>query len=209
MKTLIIGANGKIGRILCQQCVQQKIPLRAMIRATAQLPYFEKLGIETVMADLEGDFSPAFAGCERVVFTAGSGGHTGGDKTLLVDLYSAIRAIEESEKRAIRHFIMVSSLRSENPMEGSEKIRHYLVAKKLADEHLMRSSLPYTILRPGRLTEESGSGSIRTDIGKERSHGSISRANVAACILACFNNTRVHGKVMDLLDGDLPISEVL
>ncbi len=208
MKTLIIGANGQIGKLLCQHCALAKIPVIAMIRKSEQAPFFENLGLETVIADLEGDFIHAMEGCDRVVFTAGSGGHTGADKTLLIDLYGAIRSIDACESQGVREYLMVSALRADNPLNGPEKIRHYLVAKKLADEHLMRSSLHYTILRPGRLVNDPATGKIRSQRGNNPAI-TVSRENVALCLLACLQQTTLPHGVIDLLDGDIPIQEFI
>lgn len=208
MKILVIGANGKIGHIFCSKANEEGWGIRAMVRDPKQAPLFEQLGVEPVVGDLEGEFADAFDGCDRVVFTAGSGGHTGGDKTLLIDLYGAIRAIQESERRGIDHFVMVSAMRAENPLAAPPAMRHYMVAKLLADERLAASAVASTILRPGRLTEEPGSGCVRTRL--EDGEGiEISRENVAGCIAAALADPPRRGtRFVDLLDGDTPIGEL-
>ena len=207
MKTLVIGSHGKIGRILCRKAETYGLEFRAMVRDASQASELAGPGVEVVEGDLEGEFADAFDGCDRVVFTAGSGGHTGGDKTLLVDLYGAIRAIELSEERGIEHFVMVSALRADRPLEGLPAMRHYFVAKKLADDRLRESEVPWTILRPGRLTDEPGSGRVLTDM----SHASgvdISRENVADCIAAALTQPASRGQIVDLLDGNQPIGDL-
>jgi uncharacterized protein YbjT (DUF2867 family) len=206
-KILTIGANGQIGRLFCQKAKHAGLAIRAMVRNDDQVARFEAKGIESVAGDLEGDFFHAFDGCDRVVFTAGSGGSTGGDKTLLVDLYGAIRAIAESESRKVDHFVMVSALRAERPLEAVPAMRHYMVAKLLADQRLLESTVTATILRPGRLTDEVGSGRIRTDVAASNGFD-ISRENVADCILAALRNPPATHRVVDLLDGDTPIAAV-
>ena len=207
MTTLVIGANGQIGRIFCRKAAERGTGVRAMVRSREQIPFFDEMGVETVLGDLEGDFAQAFDGCDRVVFTAGSGGHTGGDKTLLVDLYGALRAIEESERRELQQFVMVSAIRVDEPLTGPPPLRHYLVAKKLADDRLRASPLAWTILRPGRLTNEPGSGKVRTDAAAGRGFD-ISRENVADCIAAALQHPGARGQVVDLLDGDIPIDQL-
>jgi uncharacterized protein YbjT (DUF2867 family) len=207
MKILVIGANGKIGRLFCEKAAEQGLAVRAMVRDPEQRPFFESLGIETVLGDLEGEFGHSLEGCDRVVFTAGSGGHTGGDKTLLVDLYGAIRAIEKSEQRGIQHFVMVSAIRAEQPLEGPRAIRHYLVAKKLADDRLRASGVSYTILRPGRLSDEPASSRVRSDPAAGPGM-TISRENVALCVLASLRQPRARGQSIDLLDGEQPIEDL-
>ena len=205
-KILTIGANGQIGRLFCQKAKDAELPNRAMVRNEEQRERLEAQGIEAVVGDLEGDFFHAFDGCDRVVFTAGSGGSTGGDKTILVDLYGAIRAIDESEARGVEHFVMVSALRAERPLEAAPAMRHYMVAKLLADQHLLESSVPATILRPGRLTDEAGSRRVRTSLAGGDGFD-ISRENVALCILEGLRQTPTADRVIDLLDGETPIAD--
>jgi uncharacterized protein YbjT (DUF2867 family) len=208
MKTLVIGAAGKIGRLFCGRAQRSGRPIRAMVRSEEQLAHFVSQGIECVLGDLENDFFAAFEGCHRVVFTAGSGGHTGGDKTLLVDLYGALRSIEEAERRDVEHFLMVSALRADEPLAGPPAMRHYFVAKKLADDRLRQGRVPYTILRPGRLTDdEPGSGRVCTEIGADGGF-SISRDNVAACVEVALDSPAARGQVVDLVDGETPVAEL-
>ena len=204
MKTLVVGANGKIGRIFCRIAAQRDVPVRALLRNHEQRPYFESLGVETFLGDLEGEFEAGLEGCDRVVFTAGSGGKTGGDKTLLVDLYGAIRVIEACEAKAIEHFVMVSAMSVEDPLTGPPAMRHYFVAKKLADERLRASPVAHTILRPGLLTDEPATGRVRFDPSVGSGHA-ISRENVALSILASLDQPAARGRTVDLLDGDEPI----
>lgn len=204
MKTLVIGANGQIGRLFCRLYCESGHAVRAMLRSEEQFPAFLQMNVEAVGGDLEGDFAGAFEGCQRVVFTAGSGAKTGADKTLLVDLYGAIRAIDESVRRAVEHFVMLSAMRTEQPLAAPPALRHYMVAKKLADEHLVRSGIPHTILRPGRLTDSPASGRVRSDAGGV----DVSRGNVALCIAAALDQSGPRNRVVDLLDGDTPIGEL-
>ena len=205
MKTLVAGANGKIGRILCRIAAEREMPVRALLRDPEQRAYFDSIGVETALGDLEGEFEASLEGCDRVVFTAGSGGKTGGDKTLLIDLYGAIRVIEACEARGIEQIVMVSAMRVEQPLAGPPAMRHYFVAKKLADERLRASSVAHTILRPGLLSDEPATGSVRIDAAVGSGH-KISRENVALCILASLDHPESRGQTIDILDGDDPIT---
>ena len=207
-KILILGANGGIGRLFCRKARDAGFVLRAMVRNDEHCSYFDSQGIESVVGDLEGSFAHAFEGCRQVAFVAGSGASTGGDKTLLVDLYGAIRAVEESEVRGVDQFVMVSALRVEKPLEAAPALRHYMVAKLLADQRLLESSVPATVLRPGRLTDNHGSGCVRTLVDPG-SGFDISRENVADCIVEAFRQPSAVNRIFDLLDGDVPIQEMI
>ena len=119
----------------------------------------------------------------------------------------AIRAIESSEASAIDHFVMVSAARADVPLAAPPAMRHYMVAKKVADDRLISSSVPHTILRPGRLTDEPGSGTVRTELAGGEGFD-ISRQNVALCILAALESASSRNRVVDLLDGDQPIASL-
>ena len=208
MQTLIIGANGNIGQLVCQQGSALGMDLLGMVRNSKQVPNIEKLGARAVIADLEDEFAHAFDDVNNVVFTAGSGGHTGADKTLMVDLYGAVRAIEESKRRGIEHFVMVSALDADHPFTHFPKIAPYMVAKKAADDYLRASKVSYTGGRPGLRTNDPGSGKVSTTFSSSGAKA-ISRENVAACILAALASVPVApGRVVDLVDGAQPIKEL-
>ena len=208
MRTLVIGANGKIGRLICKQGADLGMEIIGMVRNEEQVQSLDKLGVRPVVADLESEFAHAFDGVTHVVFTAGSGGHTSADKTLMVDLHGAVRAIDESKKYGVKHFVMISALDADNPLTHFPKIAPYMVAKKAADDYLRNSKLSFTILRPGVLTDELGSGKVSTKLG-ESAVKSISRQNVANCVLAALNaRPLVSGRVLDLVDGNQPVNEL-
>lgn len=212
MKTLIIGANGKIGRLLVEKCVANNIDVRAMVRSNDQIKQFEELGAEAVVGDLEGSMDTAFSGCDRVVFSAGSGAATSPHKTLLVDLWGSIRAIEQAEQHGVSQFIMVSSLKSDDPSRGPEKIRHYLVARNRADDRLIRSSLDYTLLRPGRLLDEPAQGTFSNQVDWADSTNRtsvISREDVADAIVSLLHDPLPSGQVIDMVTGGQPWPEFL
>ncbi len=206
MKTLVIGANGQIGRMFCSKAHQAGFPLRAMVRESGQAMWFQEQGIETVVADLETDFQGALHGCDQVVFSAGAGAKGGPDKTLLVDLYGAIRTVDFAKAEGAQRLIMVSAMRSMVPQSAPEFLRPYAAAKYAADHYLMTSGLPYLILLPGRLTDEPASHCIRT-VRNDSLPITISRENVAECLLAALRYNSLYNQQIILLDGDDGIDE--
>lgn len=207
-KTLVIGANGQIGKLLIQMMAEQKMPVKAMIRKADQATEFEKMGAEIVIADLEADLpDQAFADCDKVVFTAGSGGKTGADKTILVDLWGACKAIDKAKQHNIMQFVMVSSRDAGDPEHGTPAIKHYNICKHFADKHLIESHLPYTILRPGRLTDGPLTGTITTSRPTDQEQQFISRADVAACILQCLDHSETVNQIEELYQGDMLIQQ--
>ncbi|HDZ38025.1 MAG TPA: SDR family oxidoreductase, partial [Marinobacter sp.] len=187
MNVFIAGANGQIGQHFLRELADSDHQTRAMVRHSEQGPELQKLGAdEVVLGDLEKDCSDAMKGCDVVVFAAGSGPDTGPDKTTQVDQDGAIRLIDSAKAMGIERFIIVSSVGAEEPDNGPEKLRHYLQAKHNADEHLKSSGLNYTIVRPGQLTNDEGTGKVAVSTGHEHT-GKIPRQDVARVLLAALD----------------------
>ena len=208
--TLVIGANGQIGQLLVKRMCEQQQPVRVMLRSVEQTEYFQQLGAEVVIADLEQPLpDAAFTGCDKVVFTAGSGSKTGADKTILVDLWGACKAIEMALKHGVKQFIMVSAQNAGDPDNGNPAIKHYNVCKHFADQYLLGSGLPFTILRPGRLTDAAATGKVNTQRPEDTNQCVISRADVAAVIAQCLTQETTINRIFELYQGDLPIDKAL
>lgn len=211
MKILIIGANGQIGTRLSRKLKEAGHEPKAMVRKEGQVSQFEKEGIEAVLADLEKDFSHAYKGVDAVAFTAGSGGNTPKSKTKVIDRDGAIKAIDEAEKAGVNRFVMVSALKANRDEESwSEAMQHYYEAKSAADDNLRNSDLDYTILMPGRLTNDDGTGKVELaefidDIEGE----TITRDDVATVITEMIDSPKTFGKSLELLQGNTPIEEAI
>jgi uncharacterized protein YbjT (DUF2867 family) len=199
MTTLIIGANGQIGQTLVKLLCERGERPRAMVRSAA--PALEALGAEVVVANLEEDFEHAIKGCDKIVFSAGSGASTGADKTILVDMWSAMRAVDLAQKHNIKQFVMVSSRGAEDPNNGPAAIKHYSVCKKIADDHLLRSHVPYTIVRPGRLTNEPATGLLSTEIPNDKDAQIITREDLAGALAYCLDHKSTLGRIYPLVNG--------
>ncbi|CAM3904815.1 SDR family oxidoreductase [Alkalicoccus chagannorensis] len=204
MKVLVIGANGQIGKQFTSMLQEsEQFEPRAMVRKEEQQKALEGGGVETVLADLEGsvdDLAEAMRGCDAVVFTAGSGGSTGPEKTLLIDLDGAVKSVEAAEKAGVDRFLMVSAVQAHNRENWSEKIRHYFAAKHYADRMLMNSSLNYTIVRPGGLLNEEGTGKVQAAENLERA--SIPREDVARTLVAALTEEKTYRRGFDLISGN-------
>lgn len=211
MKVCVIGANGQIGRKLVNMLHEsEEYTVRAMVRKEEQAEALREQGIEAVVADLEGtaaELAEAVSGCDAIIFTAGSGSHTGADKTLLVDLDGAVKSMEAAEQADVKRYIMVSALQAHHRENWNEKIRHYYVAKHYADRVLMDSNLTYTIVRPGRLTNEPGTGKVA--IAENLPRASITREDVAKTVFHCLKNENTYRRGFDLIQGEEPIIEAL
>lgn len=180
-----------------------------MVRDQAQLDGVRAAGAQPVVGDLDDVFEPVLEGVDGVVFSAGSGGHTGPDRTMIIDLWGAIKVVRAAERLGAKRFVMVSSRRSRDPDAAPVGIRHYLVAKLIADEYLERSTLDYTIVRPGMLTDVPGTGRVSAAETLNIEETAVPRADVAATIVACLRDPSTIGKQFDLLAGNTPIAEAI
>lgn len=211
MRVLVIGANGQIGRHIMEMIKDRKdLSAVAMVRKEEQAGEFREGGMEAIVADLEGsveELVKAMDGCDAVIFTAGSGGHTGADKTLLVDLDGAIKTVEAAEQAKVGRYIMVSALQAHNRENWNPKIRHYYAAKHYADKALLQSGLTYTIVRPGGLTNDPGTGKVA--VGELSERGMISREDVAKTVVECLKTENTFNHAFDLVSGETPIKEAL
>lgn len=181
-----------------------------MVRSEEQAQALHDDGIESVVANLEGtvaELVEAVNGCDAIVFTAGSGGHTGADKTLLVDLDGAVKSIEAAEKAGVERYVMVSALQAHNRENWNEKIRHYYVAKHYADKALIDSNLNYTVVRPGGLTNEKGVGKV--SIAENLPRATVTREDVARTVLGTLAEKNTYKRSFDLIQGEDGIMEAL
>ena len=103
---------------------------------------------------------------------------------------------------------MLSSMGTVDP-DMSNRIKHYLVAKKLADDHLKRSSLTYTIVRPGSLTNEQALGTIKLEEEIQVRDSSITREDVAIVLAKVVKEKNTYNKTFEILNGKVSIEEAL
>ena len=206
MKVLVIGANGNTGTRVVRKLLSGPHDPIAMIRDPAQRPKFDDMGVPTILADLEYPIDHAVKGCDAVIFAAGSGGHTGKDKTVLVDHIGAIRAIVAAQVQGAHRFIMLSALNAD--VNSTSRIAHYHKAKAHADNLLRETDLDYTIICPGGLHDDPGTGRV-TVSDETHGQGKTSRDNLAAALVACLDLANTCGKTFSLLDGDTPLEQAL
>lgn len=205
MHVAVIGANGGIGRRLLSQLNADGHEPIGVVRSRDQFDAVRDRGGEPRLGDLEDEFAPALEGADAVVFTAGAGGATGWDKTLMVDLWGARRTVDACEAHGIDRYVMISARGAADPDTGYEPLRPYLVAKRCADDYLQRSSLDATILRPTTLTDEAGTGRIASAFEPAGGGDEIPRADVAQAVVACLNDEDTVGHTMELYGGDTPV----
>ena len=213
MRVLVAGAHGKTARRLVRLLAEDGHEVTGLVRKQEQTGDVEVDGAEPVVVDLEaeeveGGIGSAVEGCEAIVFAAGAGPGSGAKRKETMDYGGAAKLVEAAEERGVRRYLMLSSMGANDPEGGAEAMRPYLRAKSRADERLKSSSLDYTIIRPGSLTEDEGTGTIEAaeKLGKR---GEIPREDVARTFAEALENKNTYHKTFEIIGGETPIREAL
>ena len=167
-------------------------------------------GGEPVVCDLEAasaaDVADAIRGADAVVFAAGAGPGSGEARKETMDYGGAAKLIEAANAAGISRYLMVSAMAADPDAPG-DGFAAYLRAKGRADAELVASGLDHTIIRPGRLTDDPGTG--RVWLAEEVERGEVTRDDVAAVLAACISEPATIGRVLDLVAGETPVDEAV
>jgi uncharacterized protein YbjT (DUF2867 family) len=210
MTTIVIaGGHGKIALRLARLLTARGDAVRSLIRNPGHQAGVRATGAEPVLADMEAlDGVAEFVeGADGVVFAAGAGPGSGPERKRAVDLGAALKLLDAARATGVRRYLMVSSIGAGDPGSGPETMRPYLEAKAEADAALVGSDLDWTIVRPGMLTDDPGTGMVR--IGTSLQRGSITRDDVAAVLAGCLDEPRSVHRTFELMQGQTPIVEAL
>ena len=207
MNVVIVGGHGKIGMRLAKLLAARGDSPRGIIRKTEQADDLEKIGAEPIVLDIENvEIDDAVAGSDAVVFAAGAGPGSGPARKLTVDYGGAVALAEAATTHGIKRYLMVSAIGANHPERWSDEMEPYYDAKAKADKYLEESGLDYTIIRPGRLTDDPGTGKVSLDGGGS---GSVTRDDVALVLAESLRADNTIGKAFDLLGGETPVAEAL
>jgi uncharacterized protein YbjT (DUF2867 family) len=210
MDVLVAGGHGKVALRLLRLLAAKGHRARGLIRTSGQAADLEAVGAVAVLGDLEADASLAtyVEGADVVVFAAGAGPGSGPERKRTVDLGGAVKLVDAALAVGVRRYVMISSIGADRPQAASGGMRPYLEAKAEADDRLMASGLEYTIVRPGSLTDDPGTGRVRvsTELG---GRGQIPRDDVAAVIAEVLDAPNTIGVTFELFSGDLLVTEAV
>src|SRR3954447_22430216 len=210
MDVTIAGGHGQIALRLARLLTARGDRVRALIRNPDHAADVEAVGAEPVVFDLEGDgdLGAVVSGTDAVVFAAGAGPGSGPERKRTVDLGAAVKLIDAAEATGVRRYVMVSSIGADDPAGGGEQMRPYLEAKADADRAVADSGLDWTIVRPGALTDDPGTGLVKatTDMS---ARGAIPREDVARVIAASLGDPSSIGKTFVAIGGETPVDEAV
>ncbi|UZN03009.1 SDR family oxidoreductase [Cellulomonas sp. S1-8] len=213
MRVVVVGGHGKIARLLAPLLVARGDEVVPLVRRPEHADALAALGTQPALLDIEAsdadDFASVMVGADAVVFAAGAGPDGNAGRKRSVDLEGSLKAQDGARLAGVRRFVQVSAIGVDAPITDDMPAvwAAYVVAKRDADEALRATDLGWTILRPGGLTDQPGSG--RVTLGDEVARRDVPRADVAAVVAAVLLDDRAVGHQWELVAGDTPIPEAL
>jgi uncharacterized protein YbjT (DUF2867 family) len=211
MRIVIAGGHGQVARHLGRVLVAAGHEPVGMVRKAEHEKDLRGDGVEPVMIDLEDtdldEMASIVRGADAVVFAAGGGPDGNAARKETVDKGAAIMLAGAAQKAGVRRYVMVSSMGTEHADPDSDEVfQVYLRAKKAADDHVRAADLDWTIVRPGRLTDDAPTG--RVQLG-DLPRGEVTRADVAQVLAAVLEADNTVGRTFDLLNGDTPVVDAV
>lgn len=214
MRVVIAGGHGKIALRLTRLLADRGDGVVGIVRNPDHVADVRAAGGDAVVLDLEqvsvDEVAAALAGADAVVFAAGAGPGSGAARKDTVDRAAAVLFADAAETAGVRRHVQVSAIgldRADDPAT-EEVFAAYLRAKAAADDDLMARGLEWTVLRPGRLTDDPGTGTVRLGTTVPRG-AAITRDDVAAVVAGLLDRPSTAGKVLELVGGDVPVDRAL
>ncbi len=210
MDVVVAGGHGQIALRLERRLADRGDRVRGLVRKREQFEDLTAAGAEPVLADLEDevDLGPAVQGADAVVFAAGAGPGSGSERKQTMDFGGAVKLIDAAKTAGITRYLIVSSMGADQPEQASGTFGAYLEAKAAADQAVRESGLDYTIVRPGGLTDDPGTGQV--DVAEKLGRrGSIPRDDVAAVLVAVLDTPSAIGTTFEVLSGSTPIVDAV
>lgn len=179
-----------------------------VIRDPKQADDLRDVGAEPVVLDLESasveETAEVLRGADAAVFAAGAGPDSGSARKDTVDRGAAVLFADAAERAGVRRYVMVSSMGADAHHQGDEVFDVYQRAKGAADDYVRsRPSLDWTILRPGMLTNDAGTGQVL--LAASTGRGPVPRDDVAASIVELLDTPATAGLTLELVSGNVPV----
>lgn len=207
----IVGGHGSIARLLTPQLVARGHTVRGLVRSEDQFDDLRRDGADPFLCDLEhaGDdeIDNILDGSDVVVFAAGAGAGSGPERKKSLDRDGAIKSAHSAARVNADRLVIISSMGADDPPDDDETFSVYLRAKAAADEAARDADIDATIVRPGALTDDGPTGSVR--IAQSTGNGEIPRADVAAVLAALIDTGRGRSSTLELINGDVAISDAV
>ncbi|QWF81319.1 NAD(P)H-binding protein [Amycolatopsis sp. CA-230715] len=209
MLVTVLGASGRTGSHVVRLLRGHGHTVKAGLRSRQRGQHAAALGAEPVLADLTTDpagLVEVFLGSDAVINTAGAA-DPDPSAVAMVDRDGAIAAIGAAEHAGVARFVQLSAQFADSPDQGDRLVRSFLLAKQVSDSALRRSSLIWTLVRPGNLTDDPPTGRVK--VAGHLEPGRISRADVAAVLVAALDEPFTENRGFDVIAGDTPVTAAL
>ncbi|MGQ5265087.1 NAD(P)H-binding protein [Micromonospora sp. ZYX-F-536] len=213
MRVVIAGGHGKIAQLLERDLAERGDTAVGLIRHPDQAGALRDAGAEPVVCDLEHadvtDVAAHLDGADAVVFAAGAGPGSGAARKDTVDRAAAALLADAATRAGVRRYLLVSSMGVDAPPSaGTDEVwAAYLRAKRAAEDDLRGRDLDWTILRPGRLTDDAPTGQVT--LTRHAGRGAVTRADVARVLVALLDEPRTAGATLELVNGPTPIADAV
>src|SRR4051812_20106714 len=217
MRIAIAGGHGKIALLTAQLLATRGDEVLALTRNPDHADDIRAAGASPVEADLErigaDELAEHLRGTDAVIFAAGAGPNSGIERKDTVDRGGAVLLADAAEAAGVRRYLLVSSMGVEGVRDGAtpegvgEVFVAYLRAKLAAEDDLRSRELDWTVLRPGRLTDDEAAGSVT--LAPDAPRGDVPRADVAAVLAALLDEPRTAGLILQLTSGSTPIEDAV
>jgi uncharacterized protein YbjT (DUF2867 family) len=214
MRVIVAGGHGQVALRLERLLTADGHAVGGIVRNPDHVDDVRATGADALVCDLEhadvDEVAGVLAGVDAVVFAAGAGPGSGAARKHTVDRAAAVLVAAAAERAGARRFVQVSSMGAGSPPPpGTDDVfAAYLRAKAAAEDDLRNRDLDWTIVRPGRLTNDPGTG--RVWLGPPPlGPGAVSRDDVAAVIAALVVDAHGIGQTLELVGGDTPIAEAV
>ena len=211
MRIVIAGGHGQIARQFSRLVTETGHQAVGIVRNPEHVPELQDDGVEAVVLDLESatveEVTEVVRGADAVVFAAGGGPDGNAARKETVDKGAAIMLADAAEAAGVRRFVMVSSMGTDRADPDSEEIfQIYLRAKQAADDDLRSRDLDWTIVKPGRLSDDVPTGLVKVG---ELERGTVTRGDVAHVLAEVIEADNTIGKTFDVLNGEDPLAEAV
>ncbi|GGR39347.1 NAD(P)H-binding protein [Streptomyces roseolus] len=208
MRIVIAGGHGRIALRLERLLSAGGHEAVGLIRRPEQAEDLRAAGAEPVVLDLESasveEVAEVLRGADAAVFAAGAGPGSGAARKDTVDRDAAVLLADAAERAGVRRFVVVSSMGADAGHAGDEVFDVYLRAKGAADDAVRsRPGLDWTVLRPGMLTDDAGTGLVRLEARTGR--GPVPRDDVAAVLAELVDSPGTAGLTLELVSGSTPV----
>ena len=126
-----------------------------------------------------------------------------------MDRGAAALFAEAAQRAGVRRHIQVGSMDADNPdnPKYSSDFQVYLRAKKAAEDDLKERDLDWTILRPGALTDEPGTGLVL--LADKTGYGAVPRDDVAAILAELLDAPASSRRTLELISGETAVGEAI